>query len=252
MDLPARVFPLGVCLLDLYLTRVSSPISCPNHFHSLGIIALWVASKAETQKHLHFNDVFYKIGHCKFSRDQLQRLEFDFLKVIDFDISLSIAYDRICTLLRLLEIAFHEIKDMTCFPSLAYLCFTNYVCSITVSSITQTYSQHSLAGLCLLDALLKYSPVVLGRLQSGSPSFALFLTELEHSSGCTLGDLKKAKEQQLPLVIKFNRLMSNYDDLVGKGLVEGKWVQLMVSRLMQALFSTAGPFSPPCEYTFNN
>ena len=48
MNLPPRIFPLSVALLDLYLSKCNNPQTDSNDVHCLGIVALWIASKVET------------------------------------------------------------------------------------------------------------------------------------------------------------------------------------------------------------
>ena len=91
-------FFLAVEIMDNYLQK-SKKIYNQNDFHLIGMVSIYMASKMEDIIPLHMIHIKTKIGHDKFSHDEIIKMERSILEILDWDILLITTYDTVKTFL---------------------------------------------------------------------------------------------------------------------------------------------------------
>ena len=87
-------FFLAVEIMDNYLQKTNK-IYNENDIHLIGIVSIYLASKMEDIIPLHMVDIKTKIGHDKFTQEEIIMMEKDILTILDWDILLTTTYDSI-------------------------------------------------------------------------------------------------------------------------------------------------------------
>ena len=91
-------FFLSVEIMDNYLQK-SKKIYNHNDIHLIGMVSIYMASKMEDIIPLHMIHIKTKIGHDKFSHEEIIKMERDILEILDWNILLITTYDAIKTFL---------------------------------------------------------------------------------------------------------------------------------------------------------
>lgn len=108
-DQPA--FFLAVDIMDHYFYK-ESKVLCDENIHLIGIVSMFIASKMEDLIPLRMIHVKGKIGHNKFSEDQIKKKEKEILNLLDFNIITVSTYDFVKTIICDLSINNCETIDL--------------------------------------------------------------------------------------------------------------------------------------------
>ena len=87
-------FFLAVEIMDNYLQKTNK-IYNENDIHLIGMVSIYIASKMEDIIPLHMVHIKTKIGHDKFTQEEIIMMERDILTILDWDILLITTYDSI-------------------------------------------------------------------------------------------------------------------------------------------------------------
>ena len=91
-------FFLAVEIMDNYLQKTKK-VYDDNDIHLIGMVCIYMASKMEDIIPLHMIHIKTKIGHDKFSKEEIIKMEREILKILDWDILLITNYDTVKTFL---------------------------------------------------------------------------------------------------------------------------------------------------------
>ena len=84
-----QTFFLAVNIMDRYFK--ASPRALPlNELHLTGLVSMFLASKYEDIMPFSLRTVYEKIGHKKFTEDEIMRKEIEILQALDFNLMRSI------------------------------------------------------------------------------------------------------------------------------------------------------------------
>ena len=89
-----RTYFLAVAIFDEYI-RLQQGVRCMenSHIHSVGVGAMYLASKYEDIYPLHSKVVSEKISHGAFSQKEILAREAEFLRLFDFEMDFVTPYD---------------------------------------------------------------------------------------------------------------------------------------------------------------
>ena len=133
-------FFLAVEIMDNFLIRTKK-IYTENDIHLIGL-----ASKMEDIIPLHMVHIKTKIGHDKFTHEQIIMMERDILKVLDWDILLITTYDVVKTFLSDFYV---NNRDMINNLKMDIICYDLEIISIFLSKL-----------VCLHEAFFKYNKCI--------------------------------------------------------------------------------------------
>lgn len=138
-------FFLAVNIMDSYLDHTTK-ICNETDLHKIGLVSVYLASKMEDIIPLHMVHIKTKLGHDKFSAEEIIDLEKDMLKLFDWDIIMITSYDLIKTFLSDFYV---NNKEMIINLKLQNLCYDLEIISIFLAKL-----------ICLHDAFYKYAHCV--------------------------------------------------------------------------------------------
>ena len=138
-------FFLAVEIMDNYLQKTKN-IYRENDIHLIGMACIYMASKMEDIIPLHMVHIKTKIGHDKFSKQEINDMEKDILKVLDWDILLITTYDVIKTFLSDFYV---NNRDMINNLKMDIICYDLEIISIFLSKL-----------ICLHEAFFKYNKCI--------------------------------------------------------------------------------------------
>lgn len=139
-------FFLSVEIMDNYLQKTKKTIN-ENELHLLGMVAIYMSSKMEDIIPLHMIHIKTKIGHDKFSQEEIINMEKDILNVLDWDILFITTYDVIKTFLSDFYV---NNKDMIIKLKMYLICYDIEIISIFLSKL-----------ICLNEIFIKYNKCIL-------------------------------------------------------------------------------------------
>jgi hypothetical protein len=139
-------FFLSVEIMDNYLQKTKKTIN-ENELHLLGMVAIYMSSKMEDIIPLHMIHIKTKIGHDKFSQEEIINMEKDILNVLDWDILFITTYDVIKTFLSDFYV---NNKDMIIKLKMDLICYDIEIISIFLSKL-----------ICLNEIFIKYNKCIL-------------------------------------------------------------------------------------------
>lgn len=91
-------FFLAVEIMDNFLQKTKK-VYKDDDIHLIGMVCIYMASKMEDIIPLHMIHIKTKIGHDKFSQEEIIKMEREILKILDWDILLITNYDAVKTFL---------------------------------------------------------------------------------------------------------------------------------------------------------
>ncbi len=131
--------------MDNYLQK-SKKVFSENELHLIGMVSIYMASKMEDIIPLHMVHIKSKIGHDKFTQQEIIMMEREILKVLDWDILLITTYDTIKTFLSDFYV---NNKDMINNLKMNIICYDLEIISIFLSKL-----------ISLHDAFFKYNKCI--------------------------------------------------------------------------------------------
>ena len=138
-------FFLSVEIMDNYLQKTKK-IYYENNIHLIGMACIYLASKMEDIIPLHMVHIKTKIGHDKFSQQEIIEMEKDILQVLDWDILLITTYDVIKTYLSDFYV---NNRVMINNLNMDIICYDLEIISIFLSKL-----------ICLHDVFFKYNKCI--------------------------------------------------------------------------------------------
>jgi hypothetical protein len=138
-------FFLAVEIMDNYLQKTNK-IFNENDIHLIGMVCMYMASKMEDIIPLHMVHIKTKIGHDKFSQQEIIMLERDILKVLDWDILLITTYDVVKTFLSDFYV---NNRDMINNLKMDIICYDLEIISIFLSKL-----------VCLHESFFRYNKCI--------------------------------------------------------------------------------------------
>ena len=138
-------FFLAVEIMDNYLQKTKK-VHSENDIHLIGMVSIYMASKMEDIIPLHMVHIKSKIGHDKFTQQEIIMMEREILKVLDWDILLITTYDTIKTFLSDFYV---NNKDMINNLKMNIICYDLEIISIFLSKL-----------ISLHDAFFKYNKCI--------------------------------------------------------------------------------------------
>jgi hypothetical protein len=138
-------FFLSVEIMDNYLQKTKK-IYYENDIHLIGMACIYLASKMEDIIPLHMVHIKTKIGHDKFSQQEIIDMEKDILQALDWDILLITTYDVIKTYLSDFYV---NNRVMINNLSMDIICYDLEIISIFLSKL-----------ICLHDVFFKYNKCI--------------------------------------------------------------------------------------------
>ena len=138
-------FFLAVEIMDNYLQKTNK-IYNENDIHLIGMVSIYMASKMEDIIPLHMVHIKTKIGHDKFTQEEIIMMERDILTILDWDILLITTYDSIKTFLSDFYV---NNKNMINNLKMDIICYDLEIISIFLSKL-----------VCLHEAFFKYNKCI--------------------------------------------------------------------------------------------
>ena len=138
-------FFLSVEIMDNYLQKTKK-IYYENDIHLIGMACIYLASKMEDIIPLHMVHIKTKIGHDKFSQQEIIDMEKDILQALDWDILLITTYDVIKTYLSDFYV---NNRVMINNLNMDLICYDLEIISIFLSKL-----------ICLHDVFFKYNKCI--------------------------------------------------------------------------------------------
>ena len=138
-------FFLSVEIMDNYLQKTKK-IYYENDIHLIGMACIYLASKMEDIIPLHMVHIKTKIGHDKFSQQEIIDMEKDILQALDWDILLITTYDVIKTYLSDFYV---NNRVMINNLNMNLICYDLEIISIFLSKL-----------ICLHDVFFKYNKCI--------------------------------------------------------------------------------------------
>ena len=138
-------FFLAVEIMDNYLQKTNK-IYNENDMHLIGMVCIYMASKMEDIIPLHMVHIKTKIGHDKFSQEEIIMMERNILKNLDWDILFITTYDSIKTFLSDFYV---NNRNMINSLKMDIICYDLEIISIFLSKL-----------VCLHEAFFKYNKCI--------------------------------------------------------------------------------------------
>ena len=138
-------FFLAVEIMDNYLQKTNK-VYKENDIHLIGMVSIYMASKMEDIIPLHMIHIKTKIGHDKFSQEEIIMMERDILNILDWDILLITTYDAIKTFLSDFYV---NNRNMINNLKMEIICYDLEIISIFLSKL-----------VCLHEAFFKYNKCI--------------------------------------------------------------------------------------------
>ena len=138
-------FFLAVEIMDNYLQKTNK-IYNENDIHLIGMVSIYMASKMEDIIPLHMVHIKTKIGHDKFTQEEIIMMERDILNILDWDILLITTYDSIKTFLSDFYV---NNRNMINNLKMDIICYDLEIISIFLSKL-----------VCLHEAFFKYNKCI--------------------------------------------------------------------------------------------
>ena len=138
-------FFLAVEIMDNYLQKTNK-IYNENDIHLIGMVSIYMASKMEDIIPLHMVHIKTKIGHDKFTQEEIIMMERDILQILDWDILLITTYDSIKTFLSDFYV---NNRNMINNLKMDIICYDLEIISIFLSKL-----------VCLHEAFFKYNKCI--------------------------------------------------------------------------------------------
>ena len=138
-------FFLAVEIMDNYLQKTNK-IYNENDIHLIGMVSIYMASKMEDIIPLHMVHIKTKIGHDKFTQEEIIMMERDILSILDWDILLITTYDSIKTFLSDFYV---NNRNMINNLKMDIICYDLEIISIFLSKL-----------VCLHEAFFKYNKCI--------------------------------------------------------------------------------------------
>ena len=138
-------FFLAVEIMDNYLQKTNK-IYNENDIHLIGMVSIYMASKMEDIIPLHMVHIKTKIGHDKFTQEEIIMMERDILTILDWDILLLTTYDSIKTFLSDFYV---NNRNMINNLKMDIICYDLEIISIFLSKL-----------VCLHEAFFKYNKCI--------------------------------------------------------------------------------------------
>ena len=139
-------FFLAVEIMDNYLQRTKKKYNEKN-LHLIGLTCMYISSKMEDIIPLHMVHIKTKIGHDKFTSNQIIMMERDILDLFDWDIIFITTYDVVKIYLSDFYV---NNKDMINNLKMSIICYDLEIISIFLCKL-----------LCLHEAFFKYNKCVM-------------------------------------------------------------------------------------------
>jgi hypothetical protein len=140
-------FFLAVEIMDNYLQKAQKKFN-ENDIHLIGMVSMYMASKMEDIIPLHMVHIKTKIGHDKFTQNEIIMMERDILKVLNWDIILITIYDVVKTFLSDFYV---NNRNMINTLKLDTICYDLEIISIFLCKL-----------VCLHEAFFKYNKCIKG------------------------------------------------------------------------------------------
>ena len=140
-------FFLAVEIMDNYLQKAPKKFN-ENDIHLIGMVSMYMASKMEDIIPLHMVHIKTKIGHDKFTQNEIIMMERDILKVLNWDIILITIYDVVKTFLSDFYV---NNRNMINTLKLETICYDLEIISIFLCKL-----------VCLHEAFFKYNKCIKG------------------------------------------------------------------------------------------
>ena len=138
-------FFLAVEIMDNYLQKTNK-IYNENDIHLIGMVSIYMASKMEDIIPLHMVPIKTKIGHDRFTQEEIIMMERDILQILDWDILLITTYDSIKTFLSDFYV---NNRNMINNLKMDIICYDLEIISIFLSKL-----------VCLHEAFFKYNKCI--------------------------------------------------------------------------------------------
>ena len=139
-------FFLAVEIMDNYLQKTKKKLS-EKDLHLIGIVSMYISSKMEDIIPLHMVHIKKKIGHDKFSENQIIKIERDILSTFDWDIFFITTYDVVKIFLSDFYV---NNKDMIHNLKMKIICYDLEIISIFLCKL-----------LCLHECFFKYNKCIM-------------------------------------------------------------------------------------------
>ena len=139
-------FFLSVEIMDNYLEKVKKVYS-DKDLHLIGMVSMYLASRMEDIIPLHMKHIKTKIGHNKFSQEEIIMMERDILKVLDWDILLITTYDSIKTFLSDFYV---NNRDMIKILKMNTICYDLEIISIFLSKLISLHESFFKYNKCIM------------------------------------------------------------------------------------------------------
>lgn len=140
-------FFLAVEIMDNYLQKAQKKFN-ENDIHLIGMVSMYMASKMEDIIPLHMVHIKTKIGHDKFTQNEIIMMERDILKVLNWDIILITIYDVVKTFLSDFYV---NNRNMINTLKIETICYDLEIISIFLCKL-----------VCLHEAFFKYNKCIKG------------------------------------------------------------------------------------------
>jgi hypothetical protein len=98
-----RTFFLSVAVMDKYIQLEKTRLN-PSELHSIGVTAMFMASKFEDLCPLSLNSVYAKIGHEAVSKEKILSLERRIFQTLKFNLSMVTCYDVLMILIENMKV----------------------------------------------------------------------------------------------------------------------------------------------------
>ena len=138
-------FFLAVEIMDNYLQKTNK-IYNENDIHLIGMVSIYMASKMEDIIPLHMVHIKTKIGHDKFTQEEIIMMERDILTILDWDILLITTYDVVKTFLSDFYV---NNRDMINNLKMDIICYDLEIISIFLSKL-----------VCLHESFFRYNKCI--------------------------------------------------------------------------------------------
>lgn len=139
-------FFLSVEIMDNYLQKTEKKYN-EKDLHLIGMVAVYMASKMEDLIPLHMIHIKTKIGHDRFTQEEIILMEKDMLKILNWDLMFITTYDVVKIFLSDFYV---NNKDMINNLKMNVVCYDLEIISIFLCKL-----------LCLHEAFFKYSKCIM-------------------------------------------------------------------------------------------
>ena len=147
--LDQRTIFLSVSIMDQYLRKEKKKLESQD-LHTIGVCAMWMASKYEDMHPVSLRSAVNKIAHGAMTREQLMKAEIRIFKTLGFTLSLPTPFDFIELLISNMKVNGEEIgvrdsvKQKATYLALVALHNTEFL----------SFHPSHLASACLYAALV--------------------------------------------------------------------------------------------------